>query len=636
MKKSVLAIALLFSSVLSFSLNAPNLSSPSNGATNQNVNVTLLISTVSGASHYDYLLDTLSTFDSPALREFSHSSSSSGWTPNDLYYGKTHYWKARARNATETSEWTSIWSFTTRILGAIQSSPPNGSIDRSVTLTLSITKYGSRDYDYQLDTLPTFDSEALQELTHNNSYSGQSVNNLMYGQKYYWRVRGRNDNDTSGWSDVWDFTTSLLGAWQSSPSNGATGRPVNLSLSVNKLSGNEHIDYQLDTSLNFNSPLLLELTHSNSLSSISVTNLRYGQTYYWRVRGRHSQDISQWSSVWSFTTQYELTTPPTLSLPSNASTDISYANINLIWNSIANANSYQYQVSKDVSFTQVVKSGNTSLTFTNITNLLPATEYYWRVRGENENGYSPWSEVWSFTTQSVILTPPQLVSPTNESVIASSSVDFSWGSVFGASGYSLQVSLDNTFSEGTSTFNTSSTNFYVTGFPFNITLYWRVRATDAFNEGEWSEVWSFSTVEPTLNPPTLILPENQSNGIDFNETTFEWSNVEGATLYTIEITDSDFGPNAFTTNVATNSYTVSWLICETTYHWRVKASDGSLISDWSEVWSFTTAECEVLLNAPLLVLPANESAGIDATEVTFEWNDVSGAKIGRASCRERV
>ena len=243
MKKIVITLTFAIAAITGYAIDIPSQSSPSNEAVNQNVNVTLWINTVSGATHYDYMVDIVPSFDSPALVEYSHTSSYSGWTPNDLYFGETHYWRVRARNATETSDWSDTWSFTTRELGAVQSSPSNGSVDRGVSLTLSINRYGSRYYDYQLDTSPDFDSADLQEFTQESSYSGQNVSNLQYGQTYYWRVRGRNENDTSEWSEVWSFTTNPLGAWHSSPANGSTDRGVGLTLSINKLSGNTFIDY---------------------------------------------------------------------------------------------------------------------------------------------------------------------------------------------------------------------------------------------------------------------------------------------------------------------------------------------------------------------------------------------------------
>ena len=615
-----------WSDVRSFTvINTVYLGNPSNGAIDRNPNVALSWTTVTGLTHYDYQYDTSSDFDSPNLFSGAVTSNYTSVSTSNLLFGETYYWRVRARHDVDQSGWSDVRSFTV-INTVYLSGPANGNTLRPVNQVLSWNSItGLTHYDYNYDTSDQFDSPNYFFGSVTSNYTSVSTANLMYGTNYNWRVKARHSLDESEWSAVWNFTTNPLGAVQGSPSNNATNRPINLTLSVSITSGSSNIDYQLDTTSNFNSPLLREYTHTNSFSGQTVSNLRYGQTYYWRVRGRHSQDISQWSSVWSFTTQYELTTPPTLSSPSNASTDIPYSNLNLIWNSIPNVNSYQYQVSENASFTQVVKSGNTSLTFTSITNLYPATVYYWRVRGENENGYSPWSDVWSFTTQSVTLDPPQLISPADGSIVTNSDVNLTWGSVFGASGYTIQVSLNNDFAAGTSTFNTSNTSYTVTGFPFNLTFFWRVRATDAFNEGDWSEVWSFSTVEPTLSPPNLILPLNSSSDLDFSETTFEWSIVDGATLYTIEITDSDFGPDAFTISVTTNTYTAAWLSCETSYQWRVKASNGTLISDWSEVWSFTTAECEVILDAPVLISPSNESTGIDASDVMFEWNAVAGA-----------
>ncbi len=58
-----------FLGVLSaLALNTLTPSSPSNGATHQNTNITLYINTVMSATQYDYMLDTIPIFDSPALR----------------------------------------------------------------------------------------------------------------------------------------------------------------------------------------------------------------------------------------------------------------------------------------------------------------------------------------------------------------------------------------------------------------------------------------------------------------------------------------------------------------------------------------------------------------------------------------
>ncbi len=158
MKRTFLITILLILNSYIFGLNTPTQNSPDNGAANVQTDATLRINQVSGATYYDYMLDTVASFDSPALRTKTHSSSYGGWIPGDLFFNKNYYWKIRARNATDTSLWSSVWIFTTNIYGVTQSLPSSGSIDQDLSLTLRINDEGATNYDYQLDTVASFDS----------------------------------------------------------------------------------------------------------------------------------------------------------------------------------------------------------------------------------------------------------------------------------------------------------------------------------------------------------------------------------------------------------------------------------------------------------------------------------------------
>ncbi len=359
------------------------------------------------------------------------------------------------------------------------------------------TVSGSESYDYQLDTIASFDSPDLKEYTHTDTYGGKTVSDLRYGQKYFWRVRGRNDADTSEWTETWTFTTKIYGATQSSPANGNENIALNTTLWINTVSGSENYDYQIDTSLNFNSALLIEYTHTDSYSGYNVSLTRYGQRYYWRVRGRNDSDTSIWSDIWNFKTDYELTDAPILISPGNGSTDISYTSISLDWNSVSGADLYTYRVSTDSDFSNIVKSGTTSLTDFTVTDLYPYTVYYWQIKAENNNGYSPWSEVWSFTTESAVLTAPVLISPENNATgINYTSVNFSWESVFGADNYNFEISQDDTFTTGVSDFISSDTSRVLSGLNSGTKYYWRISATDGITTSAWSDIWNFTTSNP--------------------------------------------------------------------------------------------------------------------------------------------
>ncbi len=466
--------------------------SPVDNSTDVNVSVSLMINQVTGSENYDYQLDTVPTFNSAYLKNYTHTDAYSGKTVSDLFYGQKFYWRVRGRNSTDTSNWSSTWNFTTKNYGVTQLSPVDNSTNVNVSVSLMINQVtGSENYDYQLDTVQTFNSTYLKNYTHTDAYSGKTVSDLFYGQKFYWRVRGRNGADTSSWSSTWNFTTKNYGATPSSPANMANSISINPTLYINTVNGSENYDYQLDTTINFNSAFLQNLTHSGSYSGIATSGLRYGTTYYWHVRGRNDADTSVWSNFFQFTTNFAITAP-TLINPQNDSVDVPLTSVNLVWESLPIADSYQYQVSENSDFSSIFKTGNTTLTYTTISNLYPSTTYYWRVRAENEGGYSNWTSIWHFTTEAVFLEAPLLISPSNNTVGESLNPTLTWNSVFGANNYTLQIAPDITFSTFTE-FSTSNISYQIIGLSENETYFWRINATNGLSTSSWSDIWQFST-----------------------------------------------------------------------------------------------------------------------------------------------
>ncbi|MDD4673394.1 MAG: T9SS type A sorting domain-containing protein [Bacteroidales bacterium] len=596
-------------------------SSPSNGSENRDVSLLLSVNKVYGSTTIEYELDTVPTFNSEQLQTYSHSDSYSSQRVSNLQYGQTYYWRVRGLHVADTSDWAETRSFTTNPLGATPSSPSNGSENRDVSLLLSVNKvYGSTTIEYELDTVPTFNSEQLQTYSHSDSYSSQRVSNLQYGQTYYWRVRGLHAADTSDWAETRSFTANPLGATPSSPASGSVDRPISLTLWVNKVTGSENIDYQLDTTDSFNSALLQEYTHSDSYSGQPVADLRYGQKYFWRVRGWHDADESDWSSVWDFTTGFELTEGPALVSPENNAIDIPYVSVAMIWASLAGIDTYQYQLSEDMGFTAIVKSGETSLTFTSAENLTPSKTYYWRVRGENVNGYSPWSSIWAFTTAAVELAPPIQLSPEDNATITEDEVDLVWDEVFGASGYRVQVSPSESFDSGVAEFLAEGTAHPITGLSAGLTYYWRVSAFDNAVESGWSDTWSFTYTEPSLEVPLLVSPQDNAT-ITEDEVDLVWDEVFGASGYRVQVSPSesfDSGVAEFLTEGTVHP--ITGLSAGLTYYWRVSAFDNAVESGWSDTWSFTYTEPS--LEVPLLVSPQDNATGVGLEEVSFSWTEI--------------
>ena len=93
-----------------------------------------------------------------------------------------------------------------------------------------------------------------------------------------------------------------------------------------------------------------------------------------------------------------------------------------------------------------------------------------------------------------------------------------------------------------------------------------------------------------LDAFSLTSPAN--NALNQNDTTLtlNWTDAFGATSYEVEVDSSQtFTANPVTYTVSTSTKVLSALQPNTTYYWRVRASDGTNWGAWSATWSFTTA-----------------------------------------------
>lgn len=102
-------------------------------------------------------------------------------------------------------------------------------------------------------------------------------------------------------------------------------------------------------------------------------------------------------------------------------------------------------------------------------------------------------------------------------------------------------------------------------------------------------VVKYKIAASTLSAPNLISPQNNSQRIELNPT-LSWTSVNGAVSYRLQVTtNANFSSTIFDqSGITSTSKLISGLLNNTTYYWRVNATDGNVTSDWSEVWSFTT------------------------------------------------
>jgi hypothetical protein len=130
------------------------------------------------------------------------------------------------------------------------------------------------------------------------------------------------------------------------------------------------------------------------------------------------------------------------------------------------------------------------------------------------------------------------------------------------------------------------------------TYYWRTRAVDGANSGPYSDIASFAVIPPVVvNSPIATAP---SGNINTNKPEFKVTNgaISGTSGvgYRFEVSRSgDFNQIVAVVTVPVNgsgttTMTMGDLPYKTTYFWRVKASDGSIESNYSNTLQFTTVD----------------------------------------------
>lgn len=418
---------------------------------------------------------------------------------------------------------------------------------------------------------------------------------------YYWRVAAANGSGQGNYSGFFHFTTAIVAPNPpvlTEPANNSINVSLTPTLNWNDVPGAQQYRVQISTSPSF-SPIVLDVGGLvNSGYVVQNGILANNTTYYWRVNAQNTGGTSNWSDPFAFTTVPAVPIAPTLSYPANGTTNVP-VNVTLRWFKIAGATSYQVQVSQNSSFTALVVSENTTDSMFTIPAgaLSGTTQYWWHVNATNAGGTGPWSTAWSFTTGIAPPAAPLLLTPPDGSIgIAINNVAFDWNSVPGATSYRIQISTSSNF--GTTFVNqvTGSTSQYTHNTPSftnNTTYYWRVNATNSGGTGQWSQVWSFTTIEAAPVAPTLLLPANASVDIPLTPV-LDWTDVSGALSYRVQISTSQtFNTTVVNTIVTgTSTYTVPSGVLQgyTVYYWRVASINGGGQGSYSTTWNFRTVQ----------------------------------------------
>ncbi len=526
------------------------------------------------------------------------------------------WWRVRANSPTNgPGDWSLKWQF------GVPPSPPIPVLVSPANTALITTLDPTLEWN---DVVPAAGTPGLSgyyvQFSEDKTFTGvidqwAPVSNyhmpvLQPNRTYYWRVRTENvDTNLSGWSAVRSFRTAInvpepYGVYDDfyDPNGGDDPKTNRPEIRWSAVADASSYTIQLSRYANFSS-LLTSATVSANVYYTNVT-LPVGVPIYYRVRANPISGAfgpSGWMTPTPFTAPSALPIPAPLS-PANSAI-VKDSTVKLDWTDVVmpagqTLDSYILEVDEDPGFHSPPDRYflGVGVSYQYVP-LVPTHTYYWRVRSRNtEDLFSGWSAVRSVR---VAVTDPVLNGPYSEAV-PSLRPAFDWVEVDGASGYTLQIARNATFTSLVGTYTRSAVQTDYTplvNLPAYTVLYWRVRANSpTHGPGNWSNAW-FTTPNPP-STPALLSPANGATLTD-DSPRFDWttSTLPAGTEFYVYRLQLCFDAECFAVDeeytvhsLASSEYemgSVPGLDAGSYYYWRVRAENrAGAYSAWSAVRMF--------------------------------------------------
>ena len=255
---------------------------------------------ITGITYYDLEVSLTNDFidpylvDSIAFGTFPSNAQYYEKQTSNLLFDTTYYWRVRARHNLDVSNWSDVWSFTTKT-GVTLATPANGAVNQNPDAVLTWEAMsGVIKFVYQVCTDPNFTFPCITNFTESNSVT---VPSLIFGVTYHWRVKAAHLLDTTDWSAERNFqviNTVLL----TSPENGASGISNLPTLSWNPIIGADQYEVRWNNENNS----IMDTAFTTTASFLMFKPLVLGEDYFWMVRAINNVDTTNWSETWQFHT----------------------------------------------------------------------------------------------------------------------------------------------------------------------------------------------------------------------------------------------------------------------------------------------------------------------------------------------
>ncbi|MCP4310828.1 MAG: T9SS type A sorting domain-containing protein [Bacteroidetes bacterium] len=536
---------------------------------------------------------------------------------NGLAELTTYYYRIRATNAAGSSTYSNVVSATTT-----QTAPaaPTGLATGTITtssIQLTWNDIAINESSYVVQRSLSFGSGYNTDWTIAANSTSFTDSPLPENTLYYYRVYASNGAGNSTYSNVVSARTLL--SIPDAPTGLSIGVVTSSSIAISwdDNSDNES-GFEIEQSLPPGDDFSLIHTTSPGVQGYNNTSLDDNVTYYYRVRAINTAGNSAYTPVASATTDLAAPDAPSaLTVGTVTSTTIQIS-----WSDESDSET-GFEVERSLSLTGgygwVFTTNPDIETFTD-TNLDDNLRYYYRVRAVNGAGESSYTSSVSARTP---LAPPDDPTTLILSGVTTSSISLIWTDNSDSElGFQIERSTDTNDNYSVIHIAGPDVQAYTNiGLEDNTLYYYRVRAYNAAGFSGYTAEASATTQLSAPSAPSGLTLDN----ISHNSMRLNWvDNSDNETNFEVERSltpGTGFVPITSTAADIT-TYTNSGLLENTTYYYRVRATNASGNSPFSSEISATT----LLLapNAPSNLVLSN----ITVSTIDLSWVDNSTTESG--------
>ena len=591
----------------------------------QPTSITIVWTTNEDANSYiDYSTDKSYSLSqgSPAMTT-SHSVTLVGLNPSTQYYFRIRSVDPSGNEAVDDNNGQ----------GYTFSTPSGPSPPQISNIQITNVTYNSATIQWETD----IESTSLVEYGLDTNYGkiqGQqdsvtshsvTLTGLLSEATYHFRVRSSYQN-VEGVSQDLTFTT------QSAPdtapptisnvtSTNITYNSATISWTTNEPS-DSFVEYGTSTPLTGGS--MFGQKDSTTTHIVVLTNLQSSTTYYFKVHSEDNSGNEGVSSEFSFKTLPSPpqgdTTPPNIS--NVTTTNIQYNTATISWQTDEPSSSYvEFGLSTSYGRIYGIDNSTTSHTVSLPKDLTPDSIYHFRVRSRDAAGNEAISQDFTFQTapDPNDTQPPTITfdPATDISDPQPTSITIVWTTNEDANSY-IDYSTDKSYSlsQGSPAMTTSHSVTLV-GLNPSTQYYFRIRSVDpSGNEAVDDNNGQGYTFSTPSGPSPPQISNIQITNVTYNSATIQWeTDIESTSLVEYGL-DTNYGKiQGQQDSVTSHSVTLTGLLSEATYHFRVRSSYQN-VEGVSQDLTFTTQ------SAPDTAPPTISNVqvtNITQTSATISW-----------------